>query len=136
MLGDGVNLAARLESLTKRYQVPIVVGESTYSKVRNMVYRELDKVKVKGKTVPVRIFQPLGPEDKLNWSDMSELEHFHSALDAYRSVRWNEAMSLFTALQSQADYHRLCEIYLGYLRDLKANPPGDDWDGSFTLYEK
>jgi adenylate cyclase len=136
VLGDGVNLAARLESLTKRYQVPIVVGEATFHQVKSMVYRELDKVKVRGKSVSVRIFQPLGREDEMNWGTLAELEHFHSALEAYRNMHWNEAVPLFATLQSVPEYRRLCELYLGYLRELKANPPSGDWDGSFTLYEK
>jgi adenylate cyclase len=136
VLGDGVNLAARLESLTKRYQVPIVVGEATFEKVPNMVYRELDKVKVKGRSVSVRIFQPLGREEEVNWGTLAELEHFHSAIEAYRNMEWNEAVPLFSTLQSLPDYRRLCELYLGYLRELKVNPPAEDWDGSFTLYEK
>ncbi|HEX7606206.1 MAG TPA: adenylate/guanylate cyclase domain-containing protein, partial [Usitatibacter sp.] len=57
VLGDGVNLASRLEGLTKRYHVPIVVGHATREKVRGIVCRELDKVRVRGRTVPERIFE-------------------------------------------------------------------------------
>ena len=136
VLGDGVNLASRLEGLTKRYHVPIVVGFTTRDQVRDIVCRELDKVRVRGKTVPERIFEPLGVEGSLKPAQVVQLAQWHEALELFRLRSWDAAAASFRELATVAGYERITTIYLGYIRDLAANPPGDDWDASFTLYEK
>ena len=136
VLGDGVNLASRLEGLTKRYHVPIVVGITTRERVRDIVCRELDKVRVRGKTVAERIFEPLGAEGTLAPAQVVHLAQWHEALEMFRLRRWEPAAESFRSLAAVPGYERLCAIYLGYIRDLAANPPGEDWDASFTLYEK
>ena len=136
VLGDGVNLASRLEGLTKRYHVPIVAGTRTRDSVSGLVWRELDKVRVKGKTVPERIYEPLGREGEVPQPELDRLRRWHAALKDFRARRWAEARAGFESLAEERGYVRIVAIYLGYLRDLRANPPGDDWDASFTLYEK
>jgi adenylate cyclase len=136
VLGDGVNLAARLEGLTKRYQVPIVVGETTRSRLTRFTWRELDKVRVKGKTVPVRIYQPLGVEGTLSTMEAQLLDQYHEAVSAYREQRWESARGSFNALRNQPYYRRLAELYLGYLDEAESQALPATWDGSFTLYEK
>ncbi len=136
VLGDGVNLAARLEGLTKRYHVPIVVGSATREDVTGIVWRELDKVRVRGKTVPERIFEPLGREGEVSAAELLRLARWHEGLEAFRQRKWIEARAAFEALADERGYVRLAAIYLGYLRDLMARPPGDDWDAAFTLYDK
>jgi adenylate cyclase len=136
VLGDGVNLASRLEGLTKRYHVPIVCGNRTHDIVSGIVFRELDKVRVKGKTVPERIFEPLGREGQLPADKVYTLERWHEALAMFRERRWIDARAEFNRLGAEPGYGRLTAIYLGYVRDLLANPPGDEWDAAFTLYEK
>jgi adenylate cyclase len=136
VLGDGVNLASRLEGLTKRYQVPIVVGERTREAGTGFVFRELDKVRVRGKTVPVRIYEPLAREGELSPLDLNLLECWHAALEDFRGRRWSRARVAFEALAEEREYARLTQIYLAYLGGLEARSPGPDWDGAFTLYEK
>ena len=136
VLGDGVNLAARFESLTKRYQVPVVVGRETREKVPGLVYRELDKVKVKGKKVAVRIFEPLGREHEIDAVALATLHTYHEAIEAYRQRRWQQAAASLAAIRDQPGYHRVCEIYLEYIRQFESAPPDQTWDGSFALYEK
>ncbi len=136
VLGDGVNLAARLEGLTKRYHVPIVVGYRTREKVRDIVCRELDKVRVRGRTVPERIFEPLAREGELTPAQVVHLAQWHEALEMYRLRSWEAAANGFRALAAVPAYERITFLYLGYIRDLEANPPGEDWDAAFTLYEK
>jgi adenylate cyclase len=136
VLGDGVNLASRLEGLTRRYQVPIVAGESTRNLVRDVVYRELDKVRVRGRTLPTRIFEPLGRENEIDARVVEVLAEWHATLEFFRARRWDEAEPRLRALASQPGYARLAEIYLGYIAQLRQTPPSDDWDASFTLYEK
>jgi adenylate cyclase len=136
VLGDGVNLASRLEGLTKRYHVPIVVGSLTREAVRGMVWRELDKVRVRGKTVADRIYEPLGREGEVAPQDVARLARWHEALAAFRDRRFKQARAAFESLANERGYVRLTSLYLGYLRVLAADPPGEDWDASFTLYDK
>ena len=136
VLGDGVNLAARLESLTKRYQVPLVVGQETKEMVGSLVYRELDKVRVKGKKVPVRIFQPIGRNGEVDSATLQLLDQYHAAIEAYRNCRWHTAKVAMTTLKEVPDYKCICELYLGYIGKFENTAPDAEWDGSFTLYEK
>jgi len=136
VLGDGVNLAARLEGLTKRYLVPIVVGERTRDLSKGFVWRELDKVRVRGKSVAVRIYEPLGREGQLLPADLVRLAQWHEALEAFRARQWPEARELLDALATDPRYARLVVLYTNYLNDLAAHPPGPDWDAAFTLYDK
>lgn len=136
VLGDGVNLAARFEGLTKRYGVKIVVGESTYEAVPNIEYKELDKVRAKGKTVPVRIFEPLGLKGQLPASTSELLLEYHKALSEFRDREWETARQKFAYLADHQDYARICSIYLGYIERLSNTENLAEWDGAFTLYEK
>ncbi len=136
VLGDGVNLAARLEGLTKRYRVAIVVGEETMRRVPDIAYRELDKVRVKGKSVAVRIFEPLGPADSIAAADRASLDRWQAALEAFRQRDWNTARAAFESLRSTPAYQRPAELHLGYIRDFDKQSPDETWDGTFTLYEK
>ena len=135
-IGDGVNLAARLEGLTKRYHVPIVVGYATREKARDIVCRELDKVRVRGKTVPERIFEPLAREGELTATQVVHLAQWNEALEMFRLRCWDAAAAAFKELATVPGYERITFLYLGYIRDLEANPPGENWDAAFTLYEK
>ena len=136
VLGDGVNLASRLEGLTKRYHVPIVAGSRTREQVQGVVWRELDKVRVRGRVNPERIYEPLGKEGTIGDYELDQLEAWHAALENFRIRRWIMARATFEMLASQRGYGRLCEIYLGYIAELERHPPGPDWDAAFTLYEK
>ena len=136
VLGDGVNLAARLERLTKRYQVPLVVGQETKERVSSLIYRELDKVRVKGKKVAVRIFQPIGRVGEVDSATMRLLDQYHAAIEAYRNCQWQTAKVAMIELKEVPDYKCICELYLGYIEKFENTAPDKEWDGSFTLYEK
>jgi adenylate cyclase len=137
VLGDGVNLASRLEGLTKRYHVPIVVGERTRMATKlDVVFRELDKVRVKGKSVAERIFEPLGLKGDLAGAELERLARWHDALEHFRHRSWSAARAGFQELAPHEGYARLTQVYLGYIRDFEAHPPAQDWDAAFTLYDK
>ena len=136
VLGDGVNLASRLEGLTKRYHVPIVCGSRTREGSQGFVWRELDKVRVRGKTQAERIYEPLGREGQIALDQLARLSQWHGALEYFRGRQWSRARAVLEQLSGERDYVRLVSIYGGYLRELAANPPGDDWDAAFTLYDK
>jgi adenylate cyclase len=136
VLGDGVNLASRLESLTKRYHVPIVSGSRTRDQVQGVVWRELDKVRVRGRVNTERIFEPLALKGAMSAYDLDKLNSWHTALENFRMRRWAMARASFEMLCTHRGYERLCDVYQGYIREFELRAPGPDWDGAFTLYEK
>ena len=136
VLGDGVNLASRLESLTKRYRVPIIVGEKTAAAARNIAYLELDKVRVSGKTTAVRIFQPLGLIGELDPALREPMDRHHRALELFRNRKWREAQAEFVYLRAMPGFERIAEIYLSYIAAFTTEEPGNDWDGAYTLQSK
>lgn len=132
VLGDAVNLGSRLEGLTKQYGVQIIVSESTQAAVSDYVYRELDRVRVKGKDLPITIFEPLGTAERLSKEEHVELKRYEQALQAYRQQDWHTAIELFLALIEAHPTRKLYNIYLERIEHFQHNPPGEHWDGVFT----
>jgi adenylate cyclase len=132
VMGDAVNLAARLESLTKQYGVAIMVGDAVRAAVPEVAFRELDRVRVKGKTEPVTIHEPLGLKGRLEEGALRDSGHFHTMLEHYRAQRWDDAMAILNALPHAA----ICELYRTRIEHFNTNPPGRDWDGVFTFETK
>ena len=138
VMGDAVNLASRLESITKEYGVAIIIGEETRKHLPDLIARELDKVKVKGKDIAVTIFEPLGFAGNVDQETLTALGLFEQALKAYREQSWDSAQTQFESLLSnhRASGEVLYELYLERIALLRDNPPGDHWDGSFTFTKK
>jgi adenylate cyclase len=129
VMGDAVNLGSRLEGLTRVYGVGIIVGPNTKQAVKDIVFRELDRVKVKGKDEPVDIFEPVGIEGQVDNKVMDEIKLWHKALRAYRAQKWDEAeMDLFN-LQRMSPESRLYQLYFERIKQCRIDPPGPDWDG-------
>jgi adenylate cyclase len=108
----------------------------TRETVTGIVWRELDKVRVRGKTVAERIYEPLGREGEVSAQELARLARWHEALAAFRERRFKQARAAFESLADERGYVRVTSLYLGYLRNLAADPPGEDWDAAFTLYDK
>ena len=128
-MGDAVNVASRLEGRTKTYAVGILVGEATRSRVQDVVFREIDRIRVKGKDEAIAIYEPLEKES-------TELESWGEALRAYRARRWDAAQAILERLH-RADPG--CGLYGAYLRkvhDMRRDPPPSDWDGITSFDEK
>jgi adenylate cyclase len=129
VMGDAVNLGSRLEGLTRVYGVGIIVGPNTKQVVKDIVFRELDRVKVKGKDEPVDIFEPVGIEGQVDNKVMDEIKLWHKALRAYRAQKWDEAeMDLFN-LQGMSPESKLYQVYFERIKQCRIDPPGPDWDG-------
>ncbi len=136
VMGDAVNLASRLEGITKQYGVGIIVGENTKEAVADFVYRELDLVRVKGKDHPIKIFEPLGLHGQVGQEALDELKIFHQVLRAYRKQEWDKAeLDLFN-LQRMSPETRLYAVYAERVAYFRNNPPGPDWDGVFVFQTK
>lgn len=136
VMGDAVNLASRLEGITKIYGADIIVGEGTRDAVPDVVFREVDRVRVKGKDVAVAIFEPLGLEGQVDKAKLDEMELYHQALKRYRAQDWDGAELQLLNLQKMSPGAKLYKTFIGRIMFLRANPPGPDWDGAFTFETK
>lgn len=134
VMGDAVNLASRLEGITKEYSVGIVVGEATRDLVPDITFRELDRVKVKGKDEPVAIYEPLGITAELSGATLDELKLWQHALRLYRARQWDQAELQLYNLQQQAPQSRLYSLYAERVALLRNAPPDAAWDG-VTIYQ-
>jgi len=137
MIGDGVNLAARLESACKQYKARILVSEFTYRKLRGTYRaREIDRIVVKGKTKPVAVYEILEYHTEESFPDMMEaLGCFKYAVEKYRAGQWDAAAAAFRDASGFNPRDGLPAIYLERCEHLKADPPAQ-WDGVWVMTEK
>jgi adenylate cyclase len=134
VMGDAVNLGSRLEGITKQYGVGFIAGESTRELLKKeFVFRELDRVRVKGKVDPVGIYEPVGEEGKVAAEDMDELKLWNQALRAYRAQDWDKAEVTLMNLQRIKPRY-LYDLYVKRVEHLRKEPPGENWDG-VTIFE-
>ena len=98
VVGDSVNIASRIENLTRFYKVPSVVSESTMQSADQFIFRELDNVAVKGKQHKIRIFEPLCPKGKENDKLLKKIQNHDIALKYYLEKNWIEARKKFENL--------------------------------------
>ena len=138
IMGDAVNLGSRLEGITKEYGVAIIIGPDTRTALPDLIARELDRVRVKGKDIPVTIYEPLGFESEVSADKLLALGLFEKALANYRDQQWDIAQQQLEDLLSnhRATGEVLYELYLERIGLLRENPPGKNWDGSFTFTKK
>ena len=134
VLGDAVNLGARLESLTKQYGILILVSEDTVKQCSAIVFRQVDFVRVKGRQKAVRIYEPVGLLSKLTSAKQQQLTAHQQALDAYLSGSWGKAFNAFSTLFEQ---HKdpLYQVYLQRIKQGHLKAPAN-WDGIFTHTSK
>jgi adenylate cyclase len=138
VIGDSVNLASRLEGANKMYGTGIMISEDTYELVKDFVYaRELDFIRVKGKTQPVRVYELISKRDRplsAEWQNV--IEEFARGLEFYRRKEWVEAVKAFQRVQTTRaedgptqELLRRCEIFL-------QSPRPKEWDGVFEMRTK
>ena len=134
VMGDAVNLGSRLEGITKQYGVGMIAGESTRELLKKeFVFRELDRVRVKGKEDPVGIYEPVGEEGKVSREDLEEIKLWNQALRSYRSQDWDKAEVALMNLQRIKPRY-LYDLYVKRVEHLRKEPPGENWDG-VTIFE-
>jgi adenylate cyclase len=148
VLGDAVNLAARLEGQSKNYGVGVVIGQETRKEAPEFATIELDLIAVKGKTEPVLIYGLLGDAKEAATPAFQALETKHEAMIvAYRDQQWDAASALINecrdlARQTNGEKHGLggldvlYDLYDERIAAYRADPPGEDWDGVFVATSK
>lgn len=136
VMGDAVNLGSRLEGITKQYGVQIIVSEFTRDKVPSFLFRELDRVRVKGKDLPVGIYEPICVSGQEDAATRNELDMYQDTLKHYRAQEWDVAEQQFRELHKLSPDRYLYEVYLERIAYYREEPPGDDWDGVFTFKTK
>ena len=132
VMGDAVNLGARLEGMTKVYGVGIAVSEFTRAQAPQFAYRELDRVRVKGKTEPVAIFEPRCLLAEADAGELALLARWSRVLKLLRALDWDGAEAILSELPDDG----LRRLYAGRLRQYRATPPGEDWDGVTNFQTK
>lgn len=136
VMGDAVNLASRLEGITKQYGVGIIVGENTRNTVTDFVYRELDHVRVKGKDKPVAIYEPIGLLTEVSQTMQDEVDQFHEMRCLYCQQNWDQVELQLANLQRMSPDTALYGIYAERIAYFRKNPPAADWDGVFVFQTK
>ncbi|HDZ08533.1 adenylate/guanylate cyclase domain-containing protein [Pseudohongiella sp.] len=138
VIGDAVNLASRLEGLTRHYNVHNVISEASRralgEQAQTFAWRELDLVRVKGKQEPVRIYELVGRRDQLDAQTLAELTRFEEVLTLYRSRQWDAALGILRAL-SEANPLTLYELYSARISELR-DTVSADWDGVYVFSSK
>ena len=112
VVGDTVNVAQRLEAQTRKYQVPVIVSDKSTQDLPDLLFRELDTVPVKGRDVPVTMFEPLGPRANASAALLEQLHLHERAMQASKSGRWDEARQLFSELRDRWGPIARYELYL------------------------
>lgn len=136
VIGDAVNLASRLEGLTKFYGVSLVVGPRTRELAPEFVYRRLDRVRVKGKREAVEVYEPLCRHEDLDESLRHELADHERALEHFWTRDWENACAVFETLRDAHPQTPLYALYLERIEQLRARDLPDDWDGVYERREK
>ncbi len=136
VMGDAVNIASRLEGLTKEYGVGILVSEAMVAAAQGFVYREVDRVVVKGRTEGIAIFEPLGKVGEVPEPAVADTERFHKALELYRRQRWTEAKAAFEALAAASPETKLYRVYVKRVAHFLAHAPEPAWNGLWVFTTK
>lgn len=135
-IGDTVNLAARLEGANKTYGTKTLMSEAVYEKVKaNYLCREIDRLTVKGKTKPVRIFELLQLKKDASEKLVTIKKVFEEGLHAYRDQKWSAAEKAFVFLKDKFK-DETSAVFLKRITLFRRDPPGKDWDGVFDMIYK
>ena len=142
MMGDTVNLAARLESSAKHYGIYNFVGNSIYENAKNKyIFRFVDFTKVKGKNIPEKVYELVGRRENINKKTLDLIKSFENGMDLYFQQKWDEAIEKFFESDSLEHYFvsrntTPSKIFIDRCEIFKQHPPGDNWDGVWKMMSK
>ncbi|MGK0289370.1 MAG: adenylate cyclase, partial [bacterium] len=137
MMGDSVNLAARLEGVNKQYKTFTMISEFTYTHIKDEFdVRELDMIRVVGKNKPVRVYEVLGKTGTISEEQKKGLPYFLKGLSLYRKMEFDEAQKYFKQAVQIIPNDGPSEIYIQRCTDFINNPPEINWDGVYQMTSK
>lgn len=136
VMGDAVNLGSRLEGITKQYGVGILVGEGARKAIKDIVFREVDRVQVKGKEEPIAIYEPIGLEGEVGKALQEEIKLWNQALRHYRAQEWDQAEVALLNLTRMAPERGLYGRYMERIAQLRKDPPEAGWKGVWKFDTK
>jgi adenylate cyclase len=136
VMGDPVNVASRLEGRTKYYGVGILVGEATRNAVKEVVFKEIDRIKVKGKDEAVTIYEPVGLESEVDKKAHEELRLWNQTLRSYRAQQWDQVEVNLINLQRANPDCELYQLYAERAAEFRRTPPPAGWEGVTAFDEK
>jgi adenylate cyclase len=137
IMGDCVNLGARLESINKFYGTSIIIGETTYKEVyKDFHTRKLDRICVKGKNQAIYIYELICPIGKLSQEKMYNVELYEKAFTAYQAQNFSDAIDILKQLIESGQGDTAIKQLKKRCSEYKNCSPGKDWDGSYTMQEK
>ncbi|MGR3220307.1 MAG: CHASE2 domain-containing protein [Candidatus Anammoxibacter sp.] len=137
VLGDDVNLAARLEGANKVYSSHIMIGEQTYELAKDaVVARELDIIRVKGKSKPVRVYELMARKDDIDANTLELLKRFNNGMAAYKNHEWQKAVECFMDVVKVAENDGPAQLYIERCSEFSKFPPSADWDGVYEMTSK
>ena len=138
LIGDGVNLAARLESACKAYSARILISEHTFKKLKGTYrVRDVDLVVVKGKTEPVGVYEVLDYHNDESFPNLMDVvSHFNEGVKLYRGANWDKAINQFNEALKFNSTDLLSKTYIERCETLKSKSPGDDWNGVWVMTSK
>ena len=132
VLGDSVNLGSRIEGLTRYYGVGILIGENTAAHIKDdYILREAGRVRVKGKKIPVTVYEPLCFKSEASPELLDIMDDYNQALELYLLRDWRGAKAAFKNLIVKDKELPLYDIYINQSEFYEKNPPSSDWDGVF-----
>ena len=137
VLGDAVNLGARVESLTKFYGVAILVTEETMQACSGITFRLIDKVQVVGKKTSIALYEPINYTNKLNKIQLKEIDNSLKAITLFHNKEWENALSLFEQLENNAVLNAgVYRVYIERIQSTDIQTLAKDWNGAFVHTKK
>ncbi len=137
MMGDSVNLAARLEGVNKQYKTYTMISEYTYELAKNNIEtRELDSIRVVGRQEPLKIYEVLGKKGEINDFIHPILPYFKEGLNHYKNLRWERAIESFQTALNLYENDGPSMTYYERCITFQKHPPPSDWDGVFDMPSK
>ncbi|NIQ03228.1 MAG: CHASE2 domain-containing protein [Nitrospinaceae bacterium] len=137
MIGDPVNLAARLEGVNKQYQTHTMISEYTHQLAQHDIEaRELDSIRVVGKGEPIKIYELLGRKGEMDDNIRAILPFFREGLEHYKNQRWEEGITCFEQALDRYEDDGPSLTYFERCITFQHHPPPPDWDGVFGMRTK
>jgi adenylate cyclase len=138
VIGDSVNLASRLEGVTKTYGCKILISETTRRELKGEHrLREIDLLRVKGKTEPVAIYEAMDHYSEANFPGIAEaIGHFAEGTRHYRAQQWAQGIDRFRRVLALNPGDKPSKVFIERAQHFQTHPPAADWDGMWTMTSK